>query len=1702
MTFIKKQKYALRTFKGIGLASVALGAIALTESTQADTQTLSIYDFSKTIDPGKSTIERKIDYGNQPVIHNPSNGSMYNEAIRSIELVLSNNGILRYRIALKDGVKLPPDAKFVFAFTGIPQADISASKITDNGKVVGSVTVARSFANYERSTISKMNTTKSVDEYIRLFESINQGSEPITPVVLEMNSDYTTKDTNRVIEFEIPVVDSHSTALSTASDHTVIYDSQNRPHAINRKVETALINPFDNRGVMGNKVTYKIELHYPVSLQSSHPFDFAGRTAGKSSTVPGIEVTYDIDISFSESLANSQQRTLLKRGDLLRADVADSNSLLKAVPTHKVGQIVEMELDEIATARDTVTSFTDSNKYTNLETSTSKPRKVKVRFELVTLNDNTKVWKVLDDVNVSLESVSLTYPGPELSRFDFREDWISRLGSDGYSKLIQSGKRSIRYDSNVPGFDASRLGVRYQLIRDGKAILDKMQGASIDINRNTATGTSSTGTLKVQYVDEAGKPIPNTQIETLAANKPWATVVTITPKNIPGYTYVRSDGDLSTVVGTGERIVKLYYKKNAPTYKYIPDDTHEPPFREEHPNPHDPGAPIEVRIGTKPTKKVTETPFNIQYIADETKDVGTKVTKTPGKKGKTTITTTYTINPQNGALIPNVGKPQTENPVNEVIIVGTKPKIDVVTTPITTIYKRDDSKDYGGKPVETPGREGKKTTKTTYKMDPKTGNVTPNTPTVENIDMIQRVVTLGTKPKVVTEKIPRPVRYIEDKTRNIDKPEVVTEGSDGTIVKTTTYDLDVKTGKVTEGKTTQTRTEPKERVIRVGKLPKVDKKPIPRPTRYVEDPTLDKGVKKVVTEGSDGDITTTTPYVLNSQNGTYTEGKPTTQRNEPKERVIKVGTKPKVVTETLPRSTRYIEDKTKNIDKPEVVTEGSDGKVVTTTPVILNVNDGTVKDGVPTVVRTEPKERVIRVGKLPKVDKKPIPRPTRYVEDPTLDKGVKKVVTEGSDGDITTTTPYVLNSQNGTYTEGKPTTQRNEPKERVIKVGTKPKVVTETIPRPTRYIEDKTKNIDKPEVVTEGEDGKIVTTTPVILNVNDGTVKDGVPTIVRTEPKERVIRVGKLPKVDKKPIPRPTRYVEDPTLDKGIQKVVTEGHDGDTTTTTPYVLNSQNGTYTEGKPTTQRNEPQERVIKVGTKPKVITETIPRKTIYIEDPKKLTDEPEIVTEGEDGQIITTTPHTLDPNTGNVTDGTPQVKRIEPQDRVIKVRNKPGVTEQIIPRPIKYIEDPNDDGTSVVEEGHDGKITTTTPRKVDPNTGKLVDDKPIVERVEPKPRVIKVGTKPKITEETLPYKTRTIEDPTLPKGREIVVQEGQNGKIIKRTPRKLNPQTGLVTDGEPVIERQEPKDRIIKVGTKTTDNTDSGKPNTPEQLDPEKTSQPINKRTRYVGDPELQNGKTIVVQEGEDGEIITTTPRTRNPKDGTITKGTPIVTRNDGKDRIIKVGTKPTVTTDVIKRKTKYIEDPNLPNGETRIVTDGSDGRITTTITYTLDELTGNITPSTPKVDKIDTVDKVIAVGTKPTFTDTDIPVETEYVDDPELFEGDEKVVDNGEPGRIRKIRTFTVDPNTGEVRETIKEEVTAMKKRVVKRGTKPKAIEKPKVEPKVEPEKPKVEPTVEPKVESKVETKKKLPETGDNTTTGAFGLGLLTLASIFKRRKNH
>lgn len=1688
MTYIKKEKYGLRTYKGIGLASAVLGSMVVVQNAHAEMRDVNLNGWRKTFDPSRQITERKVDYGNSPVAHDTADGNVYNEAIRSMELVSENGNTLRYRITLKDGVKLPHGAHFVLGFTGIVNESQTNKQLRKGSTTVGELSLTTE-SDRESST-TKMNKAKTITDYLNIFESIKSGMEPLSIITIRMSDSYLIDDTARTMEFDIVQIPRQGSGLYTNGDSSAIYDANGHPHAKSRTVKTALINPKNNTGIIGGNLEYYVEINKVPDAQHNDPLDITPNIQGVRSDVPIVESLFEPSVGFDESLTSSYKRTIFKSGDLIKGEVLNSNSLIKPKSTHKIGDVEELSILERDNNRNTSNSFIDTSRYFNVRDTSSTSKDVKMRLQLVSIDNNSVVWKVLDDVVVTGNSIWSSGQNFDsnlgVSKFKFKDDWISQLGSDTLSNMVKSGKRSIDKDSIIPGFDGSRLGVRYQLIRNGNAILTKDTSASIDLNKNYATGTSSTGTLKVQYVDENGTPLANVPMDTLAENKPWATVVKITPKIIPGYTYIKSDGELTTLVGTGERVVKLYYKKNKPTYNYIPDDTKEPPFRQEKPHPN---GPTDVIIGTKPTKKVTEKPFKRRYEADPTKDVGTKVTKITGKKGTSTVTTTYKINNKTGDLIPTVGQPTVVNPVDEVIVVGTKPKIDVVRIPITTIYKRDDTKDYGGKPVETPGREGKKTTTTTYKMD-ENGNVTPNTPKVENVDMVPRVITIGTKPTVVTETLPRKIRYIEDKTRTIDNPEVITDGSDGKIVRTTTYDLDVKTGKTTAKTPTDVRTEPKERVLKVGKLPKIETKPILRTVRYIEDLGLPKGEQKVVTEGADGKSTTTIPYIFNPDNGTFKEGTPKVDKVEPKEKVIKVGIKPKVVTEVLPRPIRYIEDKTKTTDKPEIVAEGGDGKVVTTTPVILNPKDGSVSDGKPIIVRTEPKERIIKVGKLPKIHVEKLPKTIRYVEDPTLPKGEQKVITEGEDGKVTTTTPYELNPKDGTFREGKSITERVEPKEKVIKVGTQPKVVTEVLPRPVRYIEDKETNDGKPKVVTEGEDGKIETRIPVNLNPKDGSVTDGKPVITRIEPKEKVVKIGKKPRVEIENLPRTIRYLEDPDLPKGEQKIVTEGEDGKITKTTPFELNPKDGTIKEGTPVIDRVEPKEKVIKVGIKPDVRIEKLPRKTIYIEDPNKPSDEPEVVSEGEDGKITTTIPYILNPKDGSVTDGTPKIDRVEPKDRIIKVKNKPKVTEEVIPKTIEYIEDPNGEGITVIDEGEDGKIITRIPRKVNPKDGAVVDGEPIVERVDPRPKRVRVGVKPKITEEVIPRTTRTIDDPDMPKGERKVEIEGEDGKIITRIPRKVSPKDGSVVDGEPIIERIEPKERVEKIGTRIKNDIDGEKPQDKpiepptvekpqfEVIEPKESTETIDRITHYIGDPDKPNGELTLIDDGEDGKVITTITRQRNTKNGAIIEGKPVVTKRDGKPRVISVGIQSQLTHKVLSRTTRFVEDKFLENGQTRVVYEGNDGYIETRIAYSVDEKTGEIRELSPEIKRVDAKERIIAVGTKAIIEEREIPMEIEYIEDDELTKGQEIVEQVGHSGRVRQIHQFTVNSKTGKVTEVVSDDSIDMVKRIVRKGTK--SIEIPNRD----------------KVEQKV-----LPNTGDaSMMTGVVGSGLFGFAARLKRRK--
>ncbi|BDB09494.1 G5 domain-containing protein [Streptococcus toyakuensis] len=163
---------------------------------------------------------------------------------------------------------------------------------------------------------------------------------------------------------------------------------------------------------------------------------------------------------------------------------------------------------------------------------------------------------------------------------------------------------------------------------------------------------------------------------------------------------------------------------------------------------------------------------------------------------------------------------------------------------------------------------------------------------------------------------------------------------------------------------------------------------IPITTTYVEDKKIDYGTEIVESNGSEGKIVTTTPKIVNELDGIVTDGKPTEKETPMVPKVVKVGTKPKVVETTTPYTTRYVEDNTKDKDYREVTRTGKAGKTTTTITYTLDPNTGAVTPNEPTTITEEAVEEVITVGTKPKVEAPKVETPkveTPKVETPKVE---------------------------------------------------------------------------------------------------------------------------------------------------------------------------------------------------------------------------------------------------------------------------------------------------------------------------------------------------------------------------------------------------------------------------------------------------------------------------------------------------------------------------------------------------------------------------------------------------------------------------------------------------------------------------------------------------------------------------------------------
>lgn len=198
----------------------------------------------------------------------------------------------------------------------------------------------------------------------------------------------------------------------------------------------------------------------------------------------------------------------------------------------------------------------------------------------------------------------------------------------------------------------------------------------------------------------------------------------------------------------------------------------------------------------------------------------------------------------------------------------------------------------------------------------------------------------------------------------------------------------------------------------------------------------------------------------------------------------------------------------------------------------------------------------------------------------------------------------------------------------------------------------------------------------------------------------------------------------------------------------------------------------------------------------------------------------------------------------------------------------------DNFKIVTKGEAGEKKTTWTIK----DSQIVGEPEVVVTKNPVDAVIKVGQKDfngTFTSQetrTIQFKTQYIVDKTLEPGKVVVDKEGslgeeevtithtiENGKLIKSE------------KGQPV-QTKEPVDRIVRVGAKPTEGEII--------FDSEQAFD-----IQVIEDPNMEAGKTEVIQEGVVGKTKTTV-KIENSKE--VSRDTDTI--QEKKDKIIKVGTK--------------------------------------------------------------------------------------------------------------------------------------------------------------------------------------------------------------------
>ena len=1122
--------------------------------------------------------------------------------------------------------------------------------------------------------------------------------------------------------------------------------------------------------------------------------------------------------------------------------------------------------------------------------------------------------------------------------------------------------------------------------------------------------------------------------------------------------------------------------------------------------------------------------YNISY--DENLKSGEYVIDVEGKEG--TRKTTWTI--KNSEI---VGEPsvETTNPVDAVIRVGQKDYTGEFShevteeIPFTVRVIEDETLEAGKSEIVTQGQAGSKTTKYTQAIKNGEADGELKSEETKRTEPVEHVIRVGKKPAdnhlEVNSNVDVTIKYTFDP--NLDVTEARAGNfTPGTVKTVVTNKYNPETGKIESVEETVVTPPVQEIIIGTnkytGKFENEIHEVIPFETKVVFDNTLAAGTMKVDQPGKLGDLRK--KFIQHFENGVQVKTEEEIIENTPAEdRIVRVGSMTDGThdhKEEIPFGYKVVYDPDMEAGKYEEVTPGKVGERITTWTI---VNSKVV--GEPKVVETKPVDAVIKVGskdftgtfETKKTDF--IEFETEYIVDNTMEPGTTEVIQEGEHGEIETIVTHTI--KNGEVTEskdGEPRTVKAA-KNRKVKVGAAKSNGTHEYTNKIPYdVEVRVNpNLKKGEykVIQKGEVGEEKYT----LNIVDSKVTNtSAPTTTKAAVKE-IIEVGSedftgtVESVDKDPIPFETEIIVDPSLAPNQIVEDQKGELGEQETKiTRTITNGEAGEENRGE-TKVTKEPVTRKLRIGSKTNgqyKETETIPFEVEVRKDPSlkkgewKYNEINGVLQTGESGlrertltiensQITHTSEYTTvrEPKkavilvgdedfTGvvkhtehfeipfevevrynselpagtskeiqkgvqgsydiefnqKIKNGAPdgdllkvESNRVDAKKHIIEVGTKVETPENNYSKDveveIEYIYDDTKD-KGVVETGEltPGKVETRVIDKYNPETGKV--EQTTEEVVTKAKQKVIVGTKDFTGKYEysktcpIPFEVEIIEDDTLEKGTKVVDQEGIPGS--KTTKYEQDIKNGQVDGEAKKISEEvtlEPKKHIVRVGTKPAESTEGETTKTIEREIPYET--------RVIYDENLEVGSQVIESEGKPGkEEVTITQKIKDSKPvGEATETTKTITEKE--DRVVRIGVKPVVKEVELGHDTLYRHNPELEEGETRVVEEGSNGSVKYTTTFNKE--TGKLEVTE---ERIEPTNKVVEYGSK---TEGEFTYESEQAYDiiirenPDLEAGKTNVIQEGIVG---KTETTVKVENSMEVDRTTKT-ITEKQDKIIEIGTK-------------------------------------------------------------------